>query len=429
LKRAIVVGSGAGGSTVARELQGKFQVTVLEAGHSFKPFTGNLKLIEKVKKTGFLLDERQIQWLFPAMKVSRTGDSMVLIKGIGHGGTTTLSAGNAVRRDQCLKEIGIDLEAEFQELYREIPIYTDHGRKWRPLTQEAFRICLDSGLQPRPTPKLIRPDRCTGCGKCVLGCSHRAKWDSRVFLNLALEKRAELVSGCRVQKVVIEKGRAAGVIAREGWHTRFYPAELVVVAAGGLGTPVILQQSGIECQANLFVDPVLCVATRWEGALQNREMPMPFYVQKEHFMISPYFDFLSFFFNRSWKYAAGDIFSLMIKLADSNTGCVSRKGVRKSLTEADKTSLKEGEAYCRDILHKLGRKDADIFLGSLNAGHPGGMLPLTEKESRTLHPGSLPPNLYVADASLFPGSLGNPPILTIAALAKRIGKISCEAVD
>jgi choline dehydrogenase-like flavoprotein len=32
----------------------------------------------------------------------------------------------------------------------------------------------------------------------------------------------------------------------------------------------------------------------------------------------------------------------------------------------------------------------------------------------------------VADASLFPNSPGNPPILTIAAMAKRIGKICCE---
>jgi hypothetical protein len=35
----------------------------------------------------------------------------------------------------------------------------------------------------------------------------------------------------------------------------------------------------------------------------------------------------------------------------------------------------------------------------------------------------LPENLYVADASLLPKSLGNPPILTIIAMAKRISKI------
>ncbi|UKK52190.1 GMC oxidoreductase [Prevotella sp. E13-17] len=66
--------------------------------------------------------------------------------------------------------------------------------------------------------------------------------------------------------------------------------------------------------------------------------------------------------------------------------------------------------------------EQDIFLGTLNAGHPGGMLPLTEAEAQTLHSPHLPDNLYVCDASLLPQSLGLPPILTIMALAKRIAK-------
>jgi ferredoxin len=426
MKKAVVVGSGAGGATVAKELQGKFQVTILEAGYSFHEFRGNLNVIEKVKKTGALFDERQIQWLFPAMKISKTADRMVLVRGMGPGGTTTLSAGNGIRQDQDLKAIGINLDAEFQELSREIPIYSDHQRRWHSLTKESYSICQGMNLHPQPTPKMIRRERCIGCGKCVLGCSQGAKWDSRNFLSQAIEKGAGLVSGCRVQKVVIEKGQARGVIARKGWHTRFYPADLVIVAAGGLGSPVILQQSGIECQSNLFLDPVLCVAARWERSLQNQEMPMPFVIQKAHFIISPYFDFLSFFFNRNWKYPSGDIFSLMIKLADDNAGTVSERRVKKALTEKDRERLKEGVSYCREILRKMGKKDADIFLGTINAGHPGGMLPLTEKESRTLHHKCLPANLYVADASLFPKSLGNPPILTIAAMAKRISKLCFE---
>jgi choline dehydrogenase-like flavoprotein len=50
------------------------------------------------------------------------------------------------------------------------------------------------------------------------------------------------------------------------------------------------------------------------------------------------------------------------------------------------------------------------------------MLPLTREDTASLHPRRLPGNLYVADASLFPRSLGNPPILTIMALSKSIGK-------
>ena len=72
---------------------------------------------------------------------------------------------------------------------------------------------------------------------------------------------------------------------------------------------------------------------------------------------------------------------------------------------------------------KLGVDRRTVFLGTLNAGHPGGTLPLAAADADTLHPDRLPANLYVADASLLPASLGNPPILTIMALAMRIGRI------
>jgi hypothetical protein len=257
----------------------------------------------------------------------------------------------------------------------------------------------------------------------VLGCARGAKWDSRTFLDQAIENGAELVSRRTVRRVVIERGRATGVVAGNRWQTRFYPADLVVLAAGGLGTPPILEESGIACPPNLFVDPVLCVAARWEDARQNREMPMPFIVQREHYMISPYFDFLSFFFNRRWKYPAGDIFSLMIKLADDNRGRISRRGANKALSDRDKARLQEAVGVCTEIFGKLGKKPEELFLGTINAGHPGGMFPLEEKDRDTLHHDSLPANLYVADACLLPKSLGNPAILTIAALAKRIGKV------
>jgi len=175
MKKVIVVGSGAGGATIAKELQGKFQVTVLEAGNSFHPFTKSLKFIEMVKKTGLLVDERQIQWIFPAMKIGKTLEKMVLVRGVGQGGTTTLSAGNAIRQDQDLKAIGVNLDAEFQELYREIPIYTDHQKKWHGLTQEVYNICRGLNLKPEPTPKMVYRERCVGCGKCVLGCTRGAK--------------------------------------------------------------------------------------------------------------------------------------------------------------------------------------------------------------------------------------------------------------
>jgi choline dehydrogenase-like flavoprotein len=423
LKKAIVVGSGAGGATVAKELQGHFEVTVLEAGKEFRPFPLNLKLPEKIKKTGLLFDEKMIQLWFPVMRISKTQDRMILVKGNGVGGTTTICTGNALRLDADLKKIGIDLDDEFEEIYREIPVTSDHRHLWRATTKKLFEICSEMDLDPQPTPKMGNYVRCRSCGRCVLGCRAGAKWDSRKFLSIALEKGARLMTGCRVEKVIVEGKEAKGVTARCRGRRQFFPADLVVLAAGGFGTPVILQNSGFKPEPRLSVDPVLCVAADWDGSYQSQEISMPFVAKKDHFILSPYFDHLSYFFNKQWKYPAKNIVSMMIKLADDSTGDIDGKKVTKSLTEQDRFRMGEAIALCKDILQRLGVKKKEIFLGTLNAGHPAGMLPLSEMEAKSLHHDRLPENLYIADATLLPNALGKPPILTIIALAKRVSKI------
>jgi choline dehydrogenase-like flavoprotein len=426
MKKVIVVGSGAGGAAAAMKLQGKFNVTILEAGREFRPFSFSLSALEKLKKTGLFFDEREINLLFPSMKIQKTKDRMVMVSGAGLGGTTTLSAGNALRMDKGLKELGIDLDDEFEELYSEIPVTADHQYKWRDSTKRLFEICRELGLDPQPIPKLGDYRRCANCGRCVLGCKHSVKWDSRQFLKAALEKGAHLVTGCKVLKVVFENGSVKGVQALKGLNSLFYSADTVILAAGGFSTPLILQNSGIECESRLFVDPVLCVAAESKGSFQNKEFSMPFAVQKEHFILSPYFDYISFFFNKNWRYPASDTLALMIKLADSNSGSIDNKNIKKILTAIDKERLHEGVEICEEILGRYGIRKDSLFLGTINAGHPGGMLPLTKQEAETFHNPKLPENLYVADATLFPESLGNPPILTIIAMAKRVSKIITE---
>jgi choline dehydrogenase-like flavoprotein len=425
MKRAIVVGSGAGGATVAKELQGRFEVTVLEAGGAFRPLALGLPTIETMRRAGLLFDERELPLVFPTIQVRKTPE-MVLVNGIGLGGTTTICTGNALRVDQGLRALGIDLDAEFEEVYREIPVTTVHQKRWHRHTRRLFEICREMELDPQPTPKMGNYEKCTACGRCVFGCTRGAKWDSRQFLQLALERGARAITKCRVERVVIENGRATGVEARKGWARRFYPADLVVLAAGGFGTPVILQNSGFPCEPHLFVDPVLCVAIAYDGALQHREIEMPFVVQRPHFMLSPYFDYVSFPFNKAWRYPAKDILGMMIKLADTPAGTISKRSLGKALTDEDKQRLSEGVEICREILCRFSGKQDHVLLGTINAGHPGGMLPLTEGEAKSFHHRRLPGNLYVADATLFPQSLGNPPILTIIAMAKRVSRMCAQ---
>jgi hypothetical protein len=230
-----------------------------------------------------------------------------------------------------------------------------------------------------------------------------------------------------VERVQIEGNRASGVWAVRGGKRQFLPADIVVVAAGGLDSPVILARSGIRWEQSLFVDPVLCVAGRREGTGPNGEISMPFVVQQDSYILSPYFDYLSYFYNRSWRRPASGVLSLMVKLADSGEGASLPGGIRKELAARDKMALAGAADLCRKILARLGVDPATVVLGTVNAGHPGASIPLAAGDAETLHPRQLPSNLYVSDASLLPRSLGNPPILTIMALSKAIGRKIREA--
>lgn len=115
-----------------------------------------------------------------------------------------------------------------------------------------------------------------------------------------------------------------------------------------------------------------------------------------------------------------NIVSVMIKLADDEVGNIKGHSINKIMTDSDERRMDKAVAQCREILARLGVPEDKQFLGTLNAGHPSGMLPLTTAEKDTLHSPLLPDNLYIADATLLPESMGNPPILTIMALAKKI---------
>ncbi len=420
-KKVIVVGSGAGGAAAACDLADKFDVTILEAGKEFKPLLAPLDLLAEFRKTGLFLDERMIRLLLPNMQVRKSG-RMVLVNGIGVGGTTPLATGNAVRSDEVLKKIGLDLDLEFEQLYSTLPITTEHRNYWNLATRELFDIFGEMELAPKPTPKFLRSPRCKNCGHCAIGCPTKVKWDTREMLDDAVKKGARLITGCRVKKLKISGGEVTGILAERGMRRETFHADMYVLAAGGFETPVILGASGIECEKTLFVDPVLCVAAIRKGFGQNNQLLMPFYSQQDGYMLSPYVDYLSFFFDKRWRCRKEDVVSLMIKMADDGVGSSEPKSIHKELTRADMERLKRGVMQCRRILGQMGISKEETFLGILNAGHPGGMLPLTEATRETVHDPRLPENLYVADASLLPKSAGLPPILTIMALSLRVAK-------
>lgn len=427
-KTAIVVGSGAGGCMAARELaRCGFAVTLLEAGRTFRPLTLNLDKMEWARRAGLFFDASLIELLFPHMRIDKAQDGMVHVRGIGVGGTTTLATGNALRYDRYLRELGIDLDAEFAELEGEVPQTTDHRAGWSALTERLFATFEELGLDPRVTPKFMSDaSRCVACGKCVLGCRFGAKWTCDELVRDV--PGIEVVEGAQVERVLVEDGRATGVITRRGPIAGAHEADLIVLAAGGLGTPQILGASGMPAKATLFVDPVLCIAARWEGAHLDTQLPMPFVSEQHDYILSPYFDWLSFYFNRRWSDPSSDIMSIMIKMADTSRGSFADGRLDKPLGDADYEVLADAVDKVYEVFEAMGVPAERTFYGTLNAGHPGGCYPLAATEAQTLHNDALPPNLYLADSSLFPRSMGNPPMLTILALAKKVARTAAAMV-
>jgi len=422
--RAIVVGTGAGGATAARELQSAgFEVCILESGSSFKPFTRNLSWSEPLRRLGLLGGEKNFRHLFPAMDIHRSSEDLVLVRGLTTGGSTVLSCGNLVRTDNGLKEIGLDLTPEFQELEDElnpIPIPED---KWRPLTRKMFQSAQDMGLDPKPTPKAVDPQRCTGCGLCELGCRVAARWDSRRFLKEAINRGAILHTRTPVKEIIVAHNMVKGVLARYQGRKTIIKGDVVVLAAGGIGTAQILKNSGLDVKDNLWADIVLTLGGVSKGAHQLEEPPMVWYTKHEDFILSPYLDVLSHFFHKPWRNVSiDDRVGLMIKLADVEEGTVYADGqVEKSLTSIDQIRLDQAIKYASQVMDGAG-VSRPFIQGMYNGGHLGGTVPLQKEDVKNMRPSWLPDGLWVADLSLAPRSQGMPTILLTAALALKVAR-------
>jgi choline dehydrogenase-like flavoprotein len=422
--KAIVVGSGAGGATAAHELANKgFEVTILEAGKPFSPLTHKVSWLSPLRGTWLLKDTNSIKTVFPHYQVTRTSDDLAIFTGVTEGGSTSISCGNMVRAENGLKEIGLDLTPEYEEIERTITINPIPKEKWRPLTRKMFDEAQKMGYNPAPTPKVVDLEKCVGCGFCELGCATGAKWDSRREYKDILGKGVSIRTGSKVKKINIEGKRATGVLVSNGRSEEMVNADIVVLSAGGVGTAQILKASNLPARDNLWVDVVLTVGGVSKNAKMLSEPPMAWFIKQENYILSPYFDILSYWFHKPWKdVALENRVGMMIKLADTEQGTVAADGtVTKTLTDIDRKTLEEAKVKAKAIMEASG-VEGPFVEGKIHGGHLGGTVPLTKEDVSSMHPLWLPDDLWVADLSLLPRSQGLPTMLTAAALALRVAK-------
>ncbi len=416
---AIVIGSGPGGATVARELsKRKKKVLILEWGGN-APLRGSV-----IQTAGY--------GMFPGRSFLFTDITLMgMVRAIITGGSSIMYYGTAFDPPfDMLKSYGVDIRREVEELKKDLPIAPLADELIGPMAKRIMSTARDLGYKWQKLPKFVYQEKCRpNCDKCMLGCPYGAKWNARMYVEEAVHNGAELRNRAKATRVLTEKNKAIGVEYKKYGITHTEYAPLIVVSAGGIGSPMILRASGIENAGyNFFIDPLICVMGTVDDIKGGKEFPMASgvrmkddgYLMTDMTVPNPvYMAFTAEVFRFDRLLSHSRTLQIMIKEKDDLRGRITaRGGVRKSLSTSDKKKLAHGYERAKKILRRAGARH--IFKSWYVAAHPGGTAKIKDVVDTNLK--TQFNNLYVCDCSVIPEEWGLPPALTILALGKRLAK-------
>ncbi|WGX99385.1 GMC family oxidoreductase N-terminal domain-containing protein [Nocardioides sp. L-11A] len=277
----VVVGSGAGGGTAAGVLAAVgLDVVVLEAGemHDERHFDGG-------EETGFLE-------LYALSPQSTAEGQLALLAGRGLGGGTVVNYTTSFRTPDRVREEwaghGVpqfateEYTASMDAVCARLGVNTEHDRaapRDAILERGARALGWDVAAMPR---NVVGCDQDVECGRCGMGCRLGAKQSTaKTWLADAADAGARICTGVSVRTVLTSFGRATGVegVTAQGHRVRVR-SRAVVVAAGAIQTPALLQRSGLtnpHIGRHLRLHPATAVWGRmdepvdgWVGAMQSR---------------------------------------------------------------------------------------------------------------------------------------------------------------
>jgi choline dehydrogenase-like flavoprotein len=273
----VIAGSGAGGGVVAAECaRAGRAVVILEAG----PL-----LTEPEMPTDELSAYDRI-YLDHGLTSTWDGSVSILAASVVGGGTTvnwmtSIPVQDAIRHewaaDHGLDGVdGPELDGDLATVERELGVQGPPGVP--PKDAAILRGAAALGWEAAETRR--NGVGCGNCGSCPFGCRRGAKQGGlRVHLAEAARHGARIVPGARVERAILAGDRAVGLEAvLEDGRRIVVRARQVVVSAGALRTPGILERSGVGHPAlgrNLRLHPVAVVGARfrhpiemWSGTMQ-----------------------------------------------------------------------------------------------------------------------------------------------------------------
>jgi len=287
---ACVIGSGAGGAVVAKELaEAGLSVILLEEGgyHQTPEFNSPnaLDLFKKLYRNG-------------GGTVAVGSPSVIYVEGRCVGGSTTVNGGTCWRTpDKILKrwqwEKGLN---EFTPLRME-PFFkrVEEMVSVQPILPIAHN--RDAEIFRRGAQKLgyevhdnLRNHRgCVGTNQCITGCPTGGKQSTLVtYIPAFIKAGGRLYANCKVSKVKMKDGRATGVRATIIDPETKKPkakvkirSQITVVCCGAIHSPSLLMKSGLPDKSkqlgrNLLLHPNVKVmgvfdepVKGWQGVNQG----------------------------------------------------------------------------------------------------------------------------------------------------------------
>lgn len=248
----VVVGSGAGGAVAAYELAraGK-SVIVLEAG----PYVPSSEFTEDFNKAVVQLYQDN------GAQTNKDGD-LLLLQGRCVGGSTVVNGCVAFRTPDYIledwqKHYGLTnltpaaLDPYFSKVESNLGIHVNEEHEINRNSGVIRDGCNKLGISWKPFKRNIR--ECALTGHCLSGCASDRKQSMLVtYLPWAVANGAKIYADTRVTRILADNGKASGVTAEmidpatgKKKADISVTAKIVVLAAGAVQTPLLLQKSAL----------------------------------------------------------------------------------------------------------------------------------------------------------------------------------------
>jgi choline dehydrogenase-like flavoprotein len=466
----VVVGTGAGGAVVGRELADRgLAVVFVEEGEHWRrdAFDGSsVRALQRFYRGAFTVGN-MVAPLFMGRLV---------------GGSTAINGGTCFRTppwvlDRWCEELATDefspevMSAHFDRVETILDVQVAHRRQIGPIGDVMARGCDALGWRHFPIRR--NAPGCDGSGFCDFGCRTDARRGTHIaYLPPALEKGALLFTGLRADRVLVEGGRAVGVEAVDkGGRTIRVRARAVILAGGAIPTPLLLLKQGLanssgEVGKNLAIHPSGGFGAQFDDEIRGQAyIPQGYACDeflREGMLITgaqpdvnifaacltlsgrrlmatlEHIDHLAYFAiligdqtasGRVWRDVGGfpaisynvgpeDVDRLHTAMVRTAQMCLAA-GAKKLFPTALKMRVLDGP---RDLdAFRKARFSAGEFVWT--SYHPLGTCKMGRDPKTSVvdlsHEAHDVPGLYVVDASTVPGPLGVNPQLTIMAMATR----------